>query len=106
MSASRVQLTTSVRNACKSLQKEEHHGNGNVVQWRAVRLFAWKLGYGMGLAAETRFLNESSVRVVHISWKRNIVMAAALMDDMLYAGIAIVVFVGTVMMVTGMVAEK
>ena len=51
-------------------------------------------------------MNESSVRVVHISWKKNIMMAAALMEGMLYTGIAIVVLVGTVMMVMGVVAEK
>ena len=33
-------------------------------------------------------------------------MATAVMDGMLYTGVAIVVFVGTVMMVTGMVVEK
>lgn len=33
-------------------------------------------------------------------------IAAALMDGMLYTGLAIVMLVGTVMMVMGVVAEK
>ena len=38
--------------------------------------------------------------------RRNIVMTATLINGMLHAGIAIVVFVGAVMMVMGMAAEK
>lgn len=39
--------------------KEEYHGDRNVVQWRAVRLFAWSLSHSMGMVAEKWFLNEA-----------------------------------------------
>jgi hypothetical protein len=51
-------------------------------------------------------LNERWAKVANVFWKRNIMIAAALMDGMLYTGLAIVMLVGTVMMVMGVVAEK
>lgn len=58
------------------------------------------------MAAAKRFLNERWAKVANVFWKRNIMIAAALMDGMLYTGLAIVMLVGTVMMVMGVVAEK